>query len=53
MKFGKYLIDNKFPDWADQYLDYDKLKKIIKELEKVISTYPMIMNSWKLCVCSE
>ena len=35
MKFGQYLHDNKYPEWADQYLDYDALKKIIKSLEQV------------------
>jgi SPX domain protein involved in polyphosphate accumulation len=35
MKFGQYLLDNKYPEWADQYLDYDALKKIIKSLEQV------------------
>jgi hypothetical protein len=35
MKFGQYLHDNKYAEWADQYLDYDALKKIIKSLEQV------------------
>mmetsp|Transcript_16457 Transcript_16457/g.27503 ORF Transcript_16457/g.27503 Transcript_16457/m.27503 type:complete len:711 (-) Transcript_16457:289-2421(-) len=35
MKFGQYLLDNKYPEWSDQYLDYDTLKKIIKSLEQV------------------
>lgn len=35
MKFGKYLHENKNPDWRDMYLDYDALKKIIKSLEQV------------------
>ena len=33
MKYGAYLRDNINPEWADQYLDYDKLKKMIKILQ--------------------
>lgn len=43
MKFGQYLHDNKYPEWADEYLDYDALKKIIKSLEQV--TYNAKMKS--------
>jgi SPX domain protein involved in polyphosphate accumulation len=34
MKFGEYLDTNKNPAWADSYLDYNKLKKMIKALEQ-------------------
>jgi len=34
MKFGKYLIDNKNPDWKNMYLEYDKLKVMIKALKE-------------------
>jgi hypothetical protein len=33
MKFGEYLRNQKNPEWEDSYLDYDKLKDMIKELE--------------------
>ncbi len=33
MKFGEYLRENKIPEWDSFYLDYDLLKKLIKELE--------------------
>lgn len=33
MKFGQHLLDNKVPEWMDMYLDYDKLKKLIKAIE--------------------
>ena len=33
MKFGQHLIDNKVPEWKDMYLDYDRLKKLIKAIE--------------------
>ena len=34
MKFGQYLQDNKNPDWKNMYLDYDKLREMIKALEQ-------------------
>ena len=33
MKYGAYLSDNLNPEWADKYLDYGKLKKMIKVLQ--------------------
>lgn len=33
MKFGKYLEANKEPAWAEYYLQYGKLKHIIKDLQ--------------------
>jgi len=30
MKFGKYLLEQRRPEWAAQYLDYKKLKDDIK-----------------------
>lgn len=33
MKFGKYLQENKNPEWKTMYLDYDKLRDMIKALE--------------------
>ena len=34
MKFGDYLKAHLCEEWADNYLNYDKLKKIIKRLEE-------------------
>ena len=34
MKFGEYLTTNAVVEWQDKYLNYDKLKKIIKLLEE-------------------
>jgi SPX domain protein involved in polyphosphate accumulation len=39
MKFGEYLRDNKNPDWADQYMDYDALKGKIDPLFKINLPY--------------
>jgi len=33
MKFGLYLDVNKDPEWAEYYIDYHALKKIIGDLE--------------------
>lgn len=35
MKFGEYLRAQKVPEWQHFYLDYDKLKTMIKELEDI------------------
>jgi hypothetical protein len=34
MKFGEHLRSQKVEAWAYAYLDYDKLKNMIKELEE-------------------
>ena len=34
MKFGDYLKAHLCEEWSDNYLNYDKLKKIIKRLEE-------------------
>ena len=31
MKFGKQLANKVYPDWRFYYLEYDKLKELIKE----------------------
>lgn len=31
MKFGKYLQENVYPEWKFYYIDYDGLKKLLKE----------------------
>jgi SPX domain protein involved in polyphosphate accumulation len=33
MKFGKYLQENVYPDWRFYYIDYDGLKKLLKDRE--------------------
>lgn len=35
MKFGEYLNNNQEPEWVSYYINYDKLKKIIKTLEEL------------------
>ena len=35
MKFGEHLTDNKVQEWKSMYLDYDKLKKMIKSIESM------------------
>ncbi|KAI9319691.1 SPX domain-containing protein [Dichotomocladium elegans] len=34
MKFAHTLILNSVPDWIDQYVDYDHLKKLIYQIER-------------------
>lgn len=34
MKFGEYLLENSIPAWSTQYLDYNKLKSILRELKE-------------------
>lgn len=33
MKFGAYLFEHLEKGWEDSYIDYNRLKKIIKTLE--------------------
>lgn len=35
MKYGEYLRSQKLPEWEKFYLNYDKLKEMIKELEAI------------------
>ncbi len=35
MKYGEYLNSQKSPDWSEYYLNYDNLKKMIKQMEEV------------------
>lgn len=41
MKFGEYIRDQKVPEWQFFYLDYDKLKEMIKELEAIHLAAPL------------
>ena len=34
MKFGKYLQENVYPEWRFYYIDYDGLKRLLKEREE-------------------
>ncbi len=40
MKFGEYLQAQLVQEWKSSYLDYDKLKKMIKQLEEFFLTNP-------------
>ena len=40
MKFGKYLIENREPEWESFYVDYNYLKNVIKSLEAVQPVSP-------------
>lgn len=35
MKYGEYLNSQKVEEWQEFYLDYDRLKQMIKELEEL------------------
>ncbi|KAI7874373.1 SPX-domain-containing protein [Lichtheimia hyalospora FSU 10163] len=35
MKFAHTLILNAVPDWIDQYVDYDRLKKLVYQIERL------------------
>jgi SPX domain len=47
MKFGEYLKDNKTPEWTIEYMDYDELKSIIKQLEDRSEDAQMSAQSFK------
>lgn len=34
MKFGKYLRDQAFPEWRFYYIDYDGLKRLLKQRQE-------------------
>ena len=40
MKFGLYILDNMVPEWTEKYIQYKKLKKIIKILKQQMLTGP-------------
>jgi SPX domain protein involved in polyphosphate accumulation len=35
MRFGRTLKNSIYPPWKDQYIDYDKLKKLLRETKSV------------------
>lgn len=39
MKFAHQLTFNTHPDWRDDYIDYDKLKRLIYTIERVVCAY--------------
>ena len=40
MKFGEYLQSQQVQEWKASYLNYDKLKKMIKQLEEIFLMNP-------------
>jgi SPX domain protein involved in polyphosphate accumulation len=40
MKYGEYLSAQKNPEWNEYYLDYDRLKDMISELEDLLLVAP-------------
>ncbi len=36
MKFGQNLPRNQVPEWASAYIDYKRLKKIIKAVQQAV-----------------
>ena len=36
MKFGQNLPRNQVPEWAASYIDYKRLKKLIKAAEQAV-----------------
>lgn len=52
MKFGEYLRSQQLEEWKESYLDYDKLKKMIKHLEETFinSTQNVTGEKGKICM---
>jgi SPX domain protein involved in polyphosphate accumulation len=50
MKFGKYLQENREPEWEASYVDYNYLKKVIKSLEAIQPTSPGSLSTTSLSV---
>jgi SPX domain protein involved in polyphosphate accumulation len=48
MKYGEYLHAQKNPEWQHYYLDYDKLKEMIKDLEEIHLSTPSDHHKCKL-----
>ena len=48
MKFGQYLQENMEPDWKEFYVDYDGLKKIIKDMSSL--DVPQVARATSLSV---
>ena len=46
MKFGEYLREQLNPEWKEMYMDYDRLKKLIKLLEEVHLGAPRSFNTF-------
>jgi SPX domain protein involved in polyphosphate accumulation len=40
MKYGEYLSAQKNTEWNEYYLDYDRLKDMISELEDLLLVSP-------------
>jgi SPX domain protein involved in polyphosphate accumulation len=50
MKFGKYLLENREPEWESSYVDYNYLKKVIKSLEAVQPISPSATMATSLSI---
>ena len=37
MKFGQFLLENMLSEWSQFYINYQKLKKLLKTLKKKFS----------------
>jgi len=44
MKFGEQLRAKMVKEWEDKYIDYDRLKHLISELEQLHITYDTSQN---------
>ena len=40
MKYGEYLLSQQIPEWREQYLNYDRLKRMIKDMEATHLSFP-------------
>ena len=53
MKFGEYLQSQKVQAWDASYLDYNRLKTMIKELEtQHLSHYSQDLGKGKKRICN-
>jgi len=50
MKYGEYLRSQKIPEWENFYLNYDKLKEMIKELEANQLAAPSTVQKSKILI---
>ena len=42
MKFGNYLAFYMIPEWSKHYINYSHLKKILKQLSKLLKGKPSL-----------
>ena len=55
VKFGRRMTANRSPQYPpDAYMDYDKLKDIIKELgKKKLARWVLYQGGWESIACGE